>query len=218
MNGTTDRGQPDADSLHASMARYGADIARWPAERRPDPARLTELLGRDAALADAFAQEQRLDAALAGIDPPAVDDLRMHRLQQRILAALPPQVPTLRPEDAAYRPHVAADTGTAPLHRDPVAAGTVHAQVVTALALPAPRALRLRRRFGPALAALVPLVLGFGAGLSGSTDLALMARDAYGTQQPAQVGATEADYADETTMAPFLLASAADTMTLEWQP
>jgi hypothetical protein len=195
----------DADShvertrIGELLATHGADVARWPADRRPAPGQLEQLLARDVALAEEFARERALDDALQGIDVAAADDLRTHRLQQRILASLPAgQAAPIR--DAATAQGDAA-----------AAARTAHASA------PAPR--RARAAVGSALAALVPLLLGFGAGVSGVDMLRVVTPPAPSAhEQAATLASTETRYADEATMAPFLVAANVDAMTLEWQP
>jgi hypothetical protein len=192
------------------LATHGADVARWPADRRPAPAQLEHLLARDAALAEAFAREHALDAVLQAADVAGADDLRTHRLQQRILASLPPQAAGLGHDHdhGAGRAHVvAADQG-----RTARPAFAAHDAPTAAR--------RARAAFGPALAALVPLLLGFGAGMSG-IDAGSTAGSPSGgpsaSEQAALAGA-ETGYADEATMAPFLVAANIDAMALEWQP
>lgn len=190
-------GQDEQARITALLDAYGADLARWPAAQRPTPAALTEVLGRNAALAAAFADAAALDAALGAIDAPAADDLHAQRLQQRILAALPPQS-RANPES----PSAAA------AHASPSPHGK-------RTRVPAWLGQTLARR---ALAALVPLAIGFGAGVSGgsyvdepaSTVMSAGAATASSTR-----ASTDTQYADETTMAPFLLAANVETLAEE---
>lgn len=181
--------------LMALLDAYGTNLAHWPEAERPAEAALTAALGRDPALAAAFADARALDAALGDIDLPAADDLHAHRLQQRILAALPLQ---------------AGGEQSVPSTTESLRTAT-----------PTGRRTRMPGWLRPALAAMVPLVIGFGAGVSGSgsyldVTAAPLAVAANGTATPINAPASpDTQYADETTMAPFLLAANVETMTEE---
>lgn len=184
-------GLPEHARLMALVEAHGANLARWPAAERPADAALTDALGRDPVLAAAFDDARALDQALGDADLPVTDDLHAHRLQQRILAALPAQQP----------------------------AGTALAADDDAGATGAPQARRTRLPgwLRPALAALVPLAIGFSAGVSlggGDTgeSVATPSDMTAGIATPVN---TDTQYADETTLAPFLLAANVETMTEE---
>lgn len=179
------------------LSSYGTDPARWPASERITAQQLAVLSAQDPELAAAVADATAVDAALDELDREhgVVDDLRT----QRLLQSLQTRVQSL--PQVAY-----VQRGR---QGEPAEQIEVPPQRVTNPAV-LPRATRARRQrsYSLAWAALLPLMFGFLAGLTSEVGetYGLLERTLVQTVPDAS-SSVDANYADETMLAPFVAAA-----------
>ena len=183
--------------MHQLLSSYGADTTRWPEPERITAQQLSVLLAHDPELAAAFADATAVDAALGAIDRQRghVDDLRT----QRLLQSLHTRVQSL-PQVTHVHRGKQGDQG------NPTEVPTLNVANHT----PPQHALgaRKQRSYSLAWAAMLPLMFGFLAGLTsevGDTHGLLDGTLVQAVPDPSS--SVDASYADETMMAPFVVAA-----------
>ena len=189
--------------LQQLLASYGADPTRWPAAERPSAQQLDSALAKNHVLATAFADALVVDAALLAadrIDPAAdVDELRT----QRLLQSLRRRLGELPQTDAAHRVQPRPDGATGAHMMAPDQQRKVHA---------ADNRAQPRSTFALAWVAMLPLLLGFLAGSTGGINAtAALFETALAQTTDGDAGGLDVRYADEATMAPFIVAAEFDT-------
>ncbi len=179
------------------LSSYGTDPARWPASERIPAQQLSTLLAHDPELTAVFADATAVDAALDEIDRAhgTVDDLRT----QRLLQSLQTRVQSL-PQVAHVHQRRQGEPG------EQIEAPSQH--VANHAVVPHATRARRQRSYALAWAAVLPLMFGFLAGLTSEVGetYGLLERTLVQTVPDAS-SSVDANYADETMLAPFVAAA-----------
>ena len=188
------------------LASYGADPTRWPAAERPSDQQLDSALAQNHVLAAALADAQVVDAALLAadrVDNSAADVDELHT--QRLLRSLLGRLGEFPQADAAHASQARTDGATGAQWLAPDLPRTVHARANRA---------QPRSTFTLAWVAMLPLLIGFVVGSTGgvNTTSALFEAALEQTTDD-EAGGVDVRYADEATMAPFIVAAEFDTQS-----